>query len=177
MIEVGQRYWEPYLRVKLEKMKQSDETKTCPLLDQFNQVVATDLAQMGLILEGVKALKAGKHSRLVCVIDLADGPGNLTQDQLSAATHIISAAADQIDPISGPYQLEVTTPGIERPLSTPRHFRRALGREISVQLDQEQTLVGKLVQVSAQGIELQVKADSFSLSFDQITRAQMVIRF
>lgn len=61
------------------------------------------------------------------------GPG-ITLDVLALATRLISRELDHTDPIPGRYTLEVTSPGLERTLRTPAHFRRALGSEVAVRL-------------------------------------------
>ena len=58
----------------------------------------------------------------------------ITLDTLALATRLISRQLDHDDPIAGRYTLEVTSPGLERPLRTPEHFRREVGKEVSVRL-------------------------------------------
>lgn len=99
----------------------------------------------GLFLEGVETTKAGMYSTVRVVIDLADGPGSLDLDTVAAATQAISDALDDADPIKGQYTLEVTSPGAERSLTTPRHFRRALTQQVEI-TTAEATLTGELIQ-------------------------------
>lgn len=80
----------------------------------------------GLYLEEIQIISAGKHSKLIVVIDRPSGPGGVDIDQLSMLTKDVSQWCDDHQPFRGTYDLEVTTPGIERPLSTHRHFTRAL---------------------------------------------------
>jgi len=61
------------------------------------------------------------------------GPG-ITLDMLALATRLISRELDHADPIPGRYTLEVSSPGLERTLRTPAHFRRSLGSEVAVRL-------------------------------------------
>lgn len=60
--------------------------------------------------------------------------GGVTLDSLSLATRLISRELDHDDPIAGSYTLEVTSPGIERPLRTAAHFQREVGKSITVRL-------------------------------------------
>lgn len=94
----------------------------------------------GLFLEGVELTRAGRYSTLRVVVDLPDGPGSLDLDRVGQATGAISDALDQADPIKGSYTLEVTSPGAQRELTTPRHLRRAVGLsvELTVRSDQGQ---------------------------------------
>src|SRR5581483_9754520 len=61
-----------------------------------------------------------------------DKPGGVDLDAISAVSPAISAALDAGDPIPERYQLEISSPGVERPLRTPEHFRRFVGSEVSV---------------------------------------------
>lgn len=65
---------------------------------------------------------------------LPGSEGGITLDSLSLATRLISRELDHEDPIAGHYTLEVTSPGLERPLRTPAHFRREVGKTINVRL-------------------------------------------
>lgn len=64
----------------------------------------------------------------------AGSDGGITLDSLSLATRLISRELDHDDPIAGHYTLEVTSPGLERPLRTPAHFQRELGKVITIRL-------------------------------------------
>lgn len=61
-----------------------------------------------------------------------DRPGGVDLDAVSAATHLVSGALDRADPVPGRYVLEVSSPGVERPLRTPEHFRRFVGTPVAV---------------------------------------------
>jgi ribosome maturation factor RimP len=61
-----------------------------------------------------------------------DRDGGLDVDSLTAATRAVSVALDDLDPIDGHYTLEVSSPGLERPLRTPAHFRHAVGADVSI---------------------------------------------
>lgn len=99
----------------------------------------------GLVVEDVVVTRAGKHSVVRVVVDLPDGPGGVDADTLAAASRAISAALDAADPVAGRYLLEVSTPGTDRPLVAPRHFRRAVGRIVRLSLTDGTTRTGRLV--------------------------------
>jgi ribosome maturation factor RimP len=68
-------------------------------------------------------------------LDAAVGSGEgITLDQIALATRLISREMDHEDPIAGHYTLEVTSPGLERPLRTPAHFQREVGKQVTVRL-------------------------------------------
>lgn len=95
---------------------------------------ATDIvAGCGFDLEEVKILPAQLGKRIVLVVD-ADGA--LPLDALAQVSEQVSEALDAADVFgAAPYTLEVTTPGVDRPLTQARHWRRAQGRKVAVTLD------------------------------------------
>ncbi|MGW5313177.1 ribosome maturation factor RimP [Nocardia thailandica] len=103
-----------------------------PTEERVSQLVAGLVADRGFDLEGVAITSAGSQARLQVVVD-TDGPADL--DAIAVLSNDLSetldAAADFGDT---PYLLEVTTPGIDRPLTAERHWRRAQGRKVRVQL-------------------------------------------
>jgi len=70
----------------------------------------------------------------ITVDTLPGSEGGITLDQLALVTRLVGRDLDHHDPIPGHYTLEVSSPGLERHLRTPRHFQRAIGRTVSVRL-------------------------------------------
>src|SRR5947209_15365396 len=66
-----------------------------------------------------------------------DRPGGIDLDAVSEATLVVSDALDRHDPIPGRYTLEVSSPGLERPLRTPAHFQRFVGSDVAVKTKAE----------------------------------------
>src|SRR5688572_31114816 len=91
--------------------------------ERVADAVAPVLDEQGLLLHDLE--HSGTSIRVV--IDRADVEGGrgLDVDALAAATRAISRLLDELDPIDGHYTLEVSSPGLERPLRTPAHFARA----------------------------------------------------
>lgn len=67
---------------------------------------------------------------------LVDRPGGLDLEVVADATRVVSDLLDEDDPVPGHYTLEVSSPGVERPLRTPEHFRRFVGTRIAVRTNQ-----------------------------------------
>lgn len=89
----------------------------------------------GFDLEDVTVVAAGRHSAVKIMVDREQG---IDLDSLPALSRDISDVFDGVDDFGeAPYTLEVTTPGIDRPLTEPRHWRRARGRMVRVQLADE----------------------------------------
>lgn len=102
----------------------------------------------GLYLEDVHVSRAGARSLVRVTLDLdEDALGSLSLDALADASRAVSDALDAADPFPGGYTLEVSTPGTSRPLTEPRHFKRARGRLVSVALRDGATLTGRLADV------------------------------
>ena len=108
--------------------------------------LAGPVAKSGLFLESVD-YKAGRYSRLRVVVDLPDGPGGVSSDQLDDVSRAISRVLDD-DPeaVPGTYTLEVTTPGVARPISDERQWRRAVGRLVKVTAG-DATFTDRLIEV------------------------------
>lgn len=96
----------------------------------------------GYDLEGVEVTSAGSRRAIAVIIDR---DGGVSLDTLAQLTREISDRLDADDPFGdAEYTLEVTTPGIERPLSASRHWRRALGRRATIRLVGGEELVARI---------------------------------
>lgn len=161
----------------------------------------------GAFLEGIKTTRAGKYSTVRVLVDLPDGPGELGLDALTEVSRAVSAALDEADPVKGRYTLEVSTPGAERELSTPRHFRRAVGHDVELTVedtegaeDTEDTegaeeagntesteddgaeagltrLTGTVAAADDDSVTLRIDGHERVVSLDDIRQARMVVIF
>lgn len=106
-------------------------------------VIAPHLDTAGLDLERVKINNAGTKSSIAVVVDSDAGP---TLDELAEVARTLSAAVDDADDVFGAraFTLEVTTPGAERPLTEPRHWRRARGRQAAIELSDGSNLLARI---------------------------------
>ncbi|MFD4457548.1 ribosome maturation factor RimP [Nocardia sp. NPDC058480] len=117
-----------------------------PTEERVSQLVAELVARRGFDLEGVAIVAAGNGElapvRVKVTVD-SDGPANL--DAIAAISREMSELLDAAGDFGeSAYLLEVTTPGVERPLSTERHWRRAQGRKVRVKLaDGAERIEGK----------------------------------
>lgn len=130
-------------------MSQSDVSAV--LLQALSPVVS----EQGLYLEEVAVGGSGRNPTLTVVIDLPAGPGGVSSDQLAEVSRAVSNRLDDVDHVlRGAYQLEVTTPGISRPLTQPRHFGRAVGRLATVTTT-EGSVRGRIVAADDGGLQVQ----------------------
>lgn len=106
----------------------------------------------GLFLEDVRVTRAGNRSVVRLTIDLPEhAVGSLDSDTLAETSRSISAALDEADAVRGQYTLEVSTPGVSRPLTELRHYRRARTRRVRLTLDDGQVAEGRLTAVDGDG--------------------------
>ena len=110
------------------------------------------------------------------VVDHPDGVG---MDAIASVTREMSRALDHEDPIAGTYTLEVTSPGLERPLKRPDHFIRALGTEVTIKtapgVEGDRRVAGVLASADESGIVVRAAdGDERSLRHDEILKARTV---
>lgn len=115
-----------------------------------------------------------------------DREGGLDLDSLAGVTRRISRLLDEADPVPGRYTLEVSTPGLERKLRTPDHFRRAVGQLVNVRTvagtEVGRRLRGTLVAADDQGITVGPDPDApdgpeRTVRHDQVERARTVFEW
>ena len=91
-----------------------------------------ELIEPLLAQDGVEVFDVEQHASVLKVT--IDRPGGVDIDTISEATRRISGELDRADPVAGRYLLEVSSPGLERPLRTPTHFQRAVGSDVTVKV-------------------------------------------
>jgi len=137
------------------------------------------------LASGVKALgfelveaelSGGRHHRTLRVY--IDGPEGVTVDDCAAVSRQLSAILDVEDPITGSYTLEVSSPGLDRPLVTPADFRRFQGAMIKVRLlnalDGRRNFTGRLLETTHESVVMEVDQERFNLPLGAIERARLV---
>ena len=104
----------------------------------------------GLILEEVTLRPSGKQMIIQIIVDKADGHDSVNLDELGEVTTTISNALDRdsVYASASPYELEVSSPGLSRPLTAQRHWIRALNRMVKVTLEDNTKLRGRLNEVN-----------------------------
>lgn len=112
---------------------------------------------------------------------LVDRPGGIDLDAVAAATRLVSDAIDEADALEGPTTLEVSSPGLERPLRTPAHFARALGTRINVKTVPasvgERRFEGTLVEADEESITVEADSGVRALGYGEIERARTVFEW
>jgi ribosome maturation factor RimP len=122
--------------------------------DDVRAVAAPAVASAGLVLQDVTLTPAGRRRVLRVVVDLPeDTVGGVPVDAIAQASHAVSAALDDSDVMGAtPYVLEVSSPGVDRPLTERRHWRRARGRLVTAVLVDGGEVRGRLTDTTDGGI-------------------------
>ncbi len=116
------------------------------------ELIEPVVAAAGMDLESVRMSVAGKRRLLRIVVD---GDGGVSLDDAADVSREISAMLDEGNALGEvPYTLEVSSPGVDRPLTEPRHWRRAVGRLVKVKVTGEGTAEGRILAADSGGVTL-----------------------
>jgi len=133
------------------------------------------LSVLGLDLEAVELTPAGKKRVLRVAVDK---DGGVTLDDIAEATRAVSRELDDEDLMGEQaYTLEVTSRGVDRPLTEPRHWRRNHDRLVRATLRDGSQLTGRIGESDESGVILDVSGTPRRLEFDAITKALVQIEF
>ncbi|MCJ8170720.1 ribosome maturation factor RimP [Pseudomonas sp. A3.4] len=127
---------------------------------------------------GIEFLSQGKHSLLRVYIDHANGVGI---EDCEAVSRQVSGVLDVEDPITNDYTLEVSSPGMDRPLFTLKQFADWAGSSVKIKLrvpfEGRRNFQGLLKGIEEQDVVVQVDDHEFLLPIDSIDKAQVIPRF
>ena len=148
--------------------------------DKVVALINPSINDLGYELVGVEYVASGKHSILRLYIDSEEGIG---VDDCEVVSRQVSAIMDVEDPISGQYNLEVSSPGIERPLFNIAHYQRFLGHDVRLRtfrpIDGRRNFTGAIGSVSedSNSLELVTELGPVTLEIDLIEKANLVAHF
>lgn len=149
------------------------------LKDQISELISPALQQAGYFLEEVNLVTPGNH-RIVTVI--VDGESALNLDQVTVASKLVSELMDEA-PFMGetPFTLEVTSPGIDRPLTLPRHFAKNVTRLLKITKTDGEVVTGRITSNTDSDVTLTVVEKKVTkevvVSLADIKRAVVEIEF
>jgi len=133
---------------------------------------------MGCELVDVELTGNGPRMTLRVYIDK---PGGVTVDDCADVSRQLSAILDVEDPLPGSYMLEVSSPGLDRPLVTADDFRRFIGETVKVQMHQpiagRKRFKGRLLAASEERLTVEVDGEEFDLVLADVERARLVPQF
>jgi ribosome maturation factor RimP len=143
------------------------------------KVVEPYLAAEKLELDDLELVGRGRALTLRVVVD---GEGGLDLDRIAEVARGLSRLLDSVPNLEGPYQLEVTSPGLERKLTRPSHFAKSVGREVvaktSAGTANPRTIKGVLTDAGESDFVIKVDADQIeTIPYDQVLSARTVFRW
>ena len=168
------------------------EDESVSVKDQIRPAVEGPLEALGLLVEDVAVTPAGRRRLVRIWIDRVlpdDGETTratdpLSLDEVADATRVVSDALDAADAMGDqPYTLEVTSPGVDRPLTLPRHFRRNVSRLVTVTPTEGEPVTGRIVRAGGEVVTMQVPATKkapasrVDLAYADVARAVVQVEF
>ena len=143
--------------------------------DRLAEVLTEPLAASGLDVEGIEVTPAGRRRLLRVAVDK---DGGVTMDDIADATKEVSRLLDEADVMGEqPYTLEVTSPGTDRPLTLPRHWRRNASRLVKVTTKDGATLTGRVRASDENTATLDVDGSERVLALADVAKARVQIEF
>ena len=142
-----------------------------PLNEEISAAIRPIIEATGNYLEELTITTAGKVKILTVIVD---SDAHLNLDQVTAVTKEISLLIEEL-PVLGDtaFTLEVTSPGLDRPLTKPRHWRKNLDRLVKITMTSGQVIEGRI----GAATETSVLVDENTVSFEDIKRAVLEIEF
>jgi ribosome maturation factor RimP len=139
--------------------------------EQVLAVITPAIESLGFYVEDITITSAGKRSMLTVIVD---GDTHLSLDQVTVATKAISEIVENLPTLgNNPFTLEVTSPGLDRPLTKPRHWRKNQDRLIKVILNNGKEINGRI----KDSTETSATVDDQTINFSDIKRATLEVEF
>lgn len=144
----------------------------------LHNMITPIVASLGCELWGLEYLTQGRYTTLRIFID---GPEGVSLEDCEKVSRQVSAVMDVEDPIDGEYTLEVSSPGMDRPLYTAAHYARYVGETVNLRLrmarDGRRRFKGTIVKVENDDLFLEVDGKEVSLPVDAIDKGNVVPRY
>lgn len=145
---------------------------------RLTEMLRDPVEALGFELWGIEFIRAGKHSILRVYIDHENG---IDVDNCADVSHQVSAVLDVEDPINTEYYLEVSSPGMDRPLFHPEQYGRYIGEQLKLRLrlavSGRRKMTGILEAAEEHDIRVNVDGETLSVRYDNIDKANLVPSF
>jgi ribosome maturation factor RimP len=147
--------------------------------EKLKQLVRQEVELLGYELVGVEFTGQGKGAAVLRIyIDHEDG---ITLDDCAEVSHQVSGVLDVEDPIKENYRLEVSSPGLDRPLFELAHFERFKGSKVRIKtrtrIDSRHRFTGMLTGVEENQVLIEEDGACYRISFEEIDSARLVPEF
>jgi ribosome maturation factor RimP len=139
--------------------------------EDISAAITPALEALGFYLEDVTIISAGRRSMLTVIVD---GDAHLSLDQVTSATKAIGEIVESIQSLGEtPFTLEVTSPGLDRPLTKVRHWQKNINRLVKVVLLDGSEIKGRIKDVN----EVSAIVDEKNINYSDIKRATLEVEF
>ena len=139
--------------------------------EDISAAITPALEALGFYLEDVTIISAGRRSMLTIIVD---GDTHLSLDQVTSATKAIGEIVESIQSLGEtPFTLEVTSPGLDRPLTKVRHWQKNITRLVKVVLLDGSEIKGRIKDVN----EVSATVDEKNINYSDIKRATLEVEF
>ncbi|CAH0532711.1 Ribosome maturation factor RimP [Vibrio stylophorae] len=145
---------------------------------QLMELLEAPVQALGYELIGLEFVRAGEHSTLRLFIDHENG---ITVEDCAEVSRQVSAVMDVEDPITVAYNLEVSSPGVDRPLFTAAHYERFIGEEVkfvlNMAMNNRRKWKGIISAVDGEMITVTVEGNQETFALSNISKANLVAKF
>jgi len=139
--------------------------------EDISAAITPALEALGFYLEDVTIISAGRRSMLTVIVD---GDTHLSLDQVTSATKAIGEIVESVQSLGEtPFTLEVTSPGLDRPLTKVRHWQKNINRLVKVVLLDGSEIKGRIKDIN----EVSATVDEKNINYSDIKRATLEIEF
>jgi ribosome maturation factor RimP len=143
--------------------------------DRIEAELEDPLRALGLDIEAVDITPAGKRRILRIAVDK---DGGVTLDEVAEATREVNRVLDESDVMGEqPYTLEVTSRGVDRPLTLERHWRRNASRLVKVTFDNGETETGRIIEAAAESVSLDIGGNRREVGYAEVKKALVQVEF
>lgn len=142
---------------------------------RLRDVLEPVVTEAGYDLEDVTVTAAGRRSVVRVIVDR---DGGLDLDAVADISRVVSETLDA-DDVTGeaPYTLEVSSPGVDRPLTEPRHWRRAVGRLVRASVRDEKDVTGRVQHADDAGVTFDVDGTERTVGYDALGPGKVQVEF
>jgi ribosome maturation factor RimP len=146
------------------------------LVNNLTELLTPAVTRAGFVLEEVTVTPVGKRRLVAVVVDCEDR--NPSLDEVTVVSKEVSAILDNYTQMGEmPFTLEVTTPGIDRPLTLGRHWKKNIGRLVKITPETGEKYIGRIASVKDNAVTIEIKGKESEISFAEISRAQIEVEF
>jgi ribosome maturation factor RimP len=146
------------------------------LASNLTELLNPAVTRAGFVLEEVSVTPVGKRRLISVVVDCENR--NPSLDEVTVVSKEVSSILDTYSQLGEmPFTLEVTTPGIDRPLTELRHWKKNIGRLVKITPNTGEKYVARIKEVLPREVVLELKNQESNVQFSDIARAQIEVEF